>query len=141
MDLDELTKAVESGDYDGQLGALFEVLFARARDTEVEFGWRIKLSETDVWDAQSVTLQELAFAEKACSTASRKTSYLELDPMKSMDHLIALIVAHLHHIGGLRVSEAMGEVQKLTVTDLVEIISVYEVKAPKAAAATTSNGS
>lgn len=143
MDLTELTKAVDAGDYDGQLGALFDVLFARAKETEVDFGWRIKLSDTDVWDCESVTLQELAFAEKACSTASRKVSYLELDPMKSMDHLIALIVAHLHHIGGLRVPEAMNEAQKLTVADLVDIVSVYEVRAaPKAVTAgSTSNGS
>jgi hypothetical protein len=141
MDLDELTKEIQAGGYDGQLGALFDVLFARARDTEVEFGWRIKLSETDVWDAQSVTLVELAFAEKMCSTDRKPVSYLELDPMKKMDHLIALIVAHLHHIGGLRIPDATMEVQKLTVTDLADIISVYEVKAPKAAAGTTSNGS
>jgi hypothetical protein len=140
-DLDQLTKDIQAGDYDGRLGDLFEVLFARARDTEVEFGWRIKLSDTDQWDAESVTLQELAFAEKACSTASRKVSYLELDPMKQMDHLIALIVAHLVHIGGLRVSEATSEAQKLTVADLGDIVSVYEIKAPKVDAGATSNGS
>jgi hypothetical protein len=140
MDVDELTKAIEAGDFDGLLGDVFDVLFARAKETEVEFGWRIKLSETDEWDAQSVTLQELAFAEKVCSTAGSKVSYLELDPMKQMDHLLALIIAHLVHIGGLRLSEATREVQKLTVTDLADIISVYEVKAiPKAGA--TSNGS
>jgi len=140
MELDELTKTIQAGDFDGQLGAVFDVLFARARETEVEFGWRIKLSETDEWDAQSVTLQELAFAEKMCSTLGNKVSYLELDPMKQMDHLLALIVAHHVHIGGLRVQEATREVQKLTVVDLADIISVYEVKAsPKAGA--TSNGS
>jgi len=135
MDLDELTKALEAGDFDGQLGAVFDVLFARAKATEVEFGWRIKLSETDEWDAQSVTLQELAFAEKLC-----KVSYLELDPIRQMDHLLALLCAHHVHIGGLRPIKATREVEKLTVTDLADIVSVYEVKAnPKAGA--TSNGS
>jgi hypothetical protein len=57
-----------------------------------------------------------------------------------MDHLLALIIAHHVHVGGLRPSEATREVQKLTVTDLADIVSVYEVKAtPKAGA--TSNGS
>jgi hypothetical protein len=135
MDVDELTKALEAGDFDGQLGAVFEVLFQRAKDTEVEFGWRIKLSETDEWDAQSVTLQELAFAEKLC-----RVSYLVLDPMRSIDHMLALICAHHVHVGGLRPAEATREVEKLTASDLADIVSVYEVKAtPKAGA--TSNGS
>ena len=139
-DVDKLIGEIQAGEYDGQLGRAFDALFARARETEVDFGWRIKLSETDEWTASSVTLQELAFAEKMCSTASRKVSYLELDPTKSMDHLIALIVAHLHHIGGLRVPEALNEGQKLTVTDLADIVSIYEMRAvPKAGA--TSNGS
>jgi hypothetical protein len=142
MELAELTEAVEAGDLDGQLGDVFEAVFDRAKVTEIEFGWRIKLSETDEWDAQSVTLQELAFAEKACSTRTNKVSYLELDPMRQMDHLLALIIAHLHHTGGLLISEATREVQKLTVTDLADIVSIYEVKGrPKAAAGTTSNGS
>lgn len=139
-DVEQLVNEIEAGEYDGQLGRAFDALFARAKETEVEFAWRIKLSETDIWDAESVTLQELAFAEKACSTASHKVSYLDLDPMRSMDHLIALIVAHLHHIGGLRIPEAFGEAQKLTVVDLRDIVSIYEVRAvPKAGA--TSNGS
>jgi hypothetical protein len=141
MDVDELTKALEAGDFDGQLGAVFEVLFQRAKDTEVEFGWRIKLSETDEWDAQSVTLQELAFAEKLCSTRIEKVSYLNLNPMEQMDHLLALIIAHHHCIGGLLISEATREAQKLTVVDLADIVSVYEIKAPKAGVGVTSNGS
>ena len=141
-DTQEIVDQLGKGDHDSQLGVLFDALFARAAETDVGFGWRIKLSETDQWDAESVTLQELAFAEKACSTASSKVSYLELDPMKSMDHLIALIVAHLHHIGGLRVPEAFSEAQKLTVADLTDIVSVYEVKGrPKVDAGTTSTGS
>lgn len=142
MDVDDLTKALDAGEFDGQLGAVFDAVFERAKVTEVEFGWRIRLSETDEWDAQSVTLQELAFAEKACSTRTNKVSYLELDPMRQMDHLLALIIAHLHHTGGLLISEATREVQKLTVTDLADIVSIYEVKGrPKASAGTTSNGS
>ena len=141
MQLDELTKALEAGDFDGQLGPVFDSVFQRARKTETEFGWRIKLSETDQWDAQSVTLQELAFAEKACSTRTERVSYLNLNPMEQMDHLLALIIAHLHCVGGLLISEATREAQKLTVTDLADIVEVYEIKAPKAAAGVTSNGS
>jgi hypothetical protein len=139
-DVDELVKQIEAGEYDGQLGEAFDALFSRAKDTEVEFGWRIKLNDTDEWDAESVTLVELSFAEKMCSTASHRVSYLELDPMKQMDHLIALIVAHLHRVGGLPLSQAMDETRKLTVADLGDIVSVYEVKAPKGVGV-TSNGS
>ena len=139
-DLEQLTKEIEAGDYDGQLGAVFGIVFARAKATETEFAWRIKLSDTDTFDAESVTLQELAFAEKACSTDRKAVSYLDLDPMKSMDHLIALIVAHHVH-NGLTVREATMETQKLTASDLGDIVSVYEIKAPKVDAPSTSNGS
>jgi hypothetical protein len=124
--------AIAGGDYDGQLGDLLNAVLARAAETETSFGWRIRLAG-DEWDMESVTLQELAFAERALSTGSVRVSYLELDPLKSMDHLVALIVAHLHHVAGRGIQAAFAEARKLTVVDLQDIVFTYEVKGrPKA---------
>lgn len=133
--------AIKSGEYDDELGTLFDAVFARAAEVDVSFGWRLRLGD-DEWTVESVTLQELAFAEKACSVTGQRVSYLELDPLRSMDHLVALIVAHLHHVRRMKVSDAFAEAQKLTVTDLKDIVSAYEVKSrPKAAGGETSTGS
>jgi hypothetical protein len=137
-DFDQFVKDLEAGEYDNQLGAVFDALFARAAETDVSFGWKLKLGD-DEWTIESVTLQELAFAEKACSTGTNRVSYLELDPMRSMDHLVALVVAHLHHVNGHSVPDAFAQARKLTVSDLKDIVSAYEVKAtPKEDAGATS---
>lgn len=126
--------AIAAGDYDGELGILVNAVLARAAETETAFGWRIRLSETDVFDTETVSLQELATAERALSTAGHQVSYLELDPIRSADHLVALIVAHYHHVGGKRISDAFAEARKLTVGDLQDLVSTYEVKKPPLAA-------
>jgi len=123
--------AVEAGDYDGQLGSLLNALMARAALTETAFGWRIHLSETDVFDMESVSLQEMAFAERALSTPGNQASYLQLDPIRSADHLVALVVAHYHHVGGMKVPDAFAAAQKLTVSDLKNLVETYEVRPPK----------
>jgi hypothetical protein len=126
-----IVDAVKAGDYDGELGLLLNALMARAALTETAFGWRIRLSETDEFDMESVTLQELATAERALSTPGNQASYLELDPLRSADHLVALVVAHYHHVGGMTIPDAFVEARKLTVTDLKDIVSTYEVRPPK----------
>jgi len=127
-----IVDAIQAGDYDDQLGVLFDAVFARAAETDTSFGWKLKLGD-DEWTVETVTLQELAFAEKACSVAGHQVSYLELDPLRLMDHLVALVVAHLHHVRRMKVADAFDEARKLTVTDLKDIVSAYEVKArPKA---------
>lgn len=120
--------AIGAGDYDSDLGLLFEAMFVRAAETGTGFGWRIRLADDDEFTQETVTLQELAFAERAVSTSGDKVSYLELDPLRSMDHLVALVVAHYHHVRGLKIPVAFAEARKLTVTDLKDIVSVYEVK-------------
>lgn len=135
-----IVDAIKGGDYDDELGTLFDAVFARAAEVDVSFGWKLKLGD-DEWTVETVTLQELAFAEKACSVGERRLSYLELDPIRSMDHLVALIVAHLHYIGKMPVLAAFAEAQKFTLTDLADIVSAYEVKAsPKADDGATSTG-
>lgn len=132
---------IAAGVYDDDLGRMFDALFARASETETAFGWKLKLGD-DVWTVETVTLQELAFAERAVSTASNKVSYIELDPLRSMDHLVALIVGHLHHVNSVPMAKAVERAQQLTVTDLKDIVSAYEVrKAPKADAGETSTNS
>lgn len=136
-----IVDAIKTGDYDGELGTLLEAALLRASETETSFGWRLKLGD-DEWDVESVTLQELAFAERFLSAGSVKVSYLELDPVRSMDHLVALIVAHLTQVGGVKVQAARAEVEKLKLVDLQDIVSTHEVKArPKADAGKTSTNS
>jgi hypothetical protein len=101
-------------------------VFVRAADIETEFSWKITL-DGDEWDRETVTLAELAYAEKLAGVP-----YVQLNPISSADHLSALIVAHHHRIRGMKVDQAIAATAKLTARDLSGIVSVCEVKqAPK----------
>lgn len=127
-----IVDAIKGGDYDDDLGGLFDALFARAAETDTAFGWKLTLGG-DEWTVETVTLQELAFAEKMCSTRTQPVSYLDLDPIRQMDHLNALLVAHLHLVAKKQLPDVFAELGKLTLSDLQGIVSAYEVKAgPKA---------
>lgn len=140
-DTEAVVDDIAAGHHDTGLGKLFDALFARASETDVQFGWKLKV-DGDEWNVETVTIAELAFAEQALSTGQRQVSYLELDPLRSMGHLSALIVAHLHKVGGLGVREAFARADQLTVGDLAEVVSAYEVKPnPKAADGPTPPGS
>ncbi len=122
--------SIAAGNHDGHLGVLFDAIFARAEKTEIGFGWKLRV-DGDEWSQETVTLAELAFAERTLSTGGRKTTYLELDPLKSMEHCVALIVAHLHIACAMRLPEAFKRANGFTVTDLKDLVSAYEVKVPK----------
>jgi hypothetical protein len=119
-------QAIQAGDYDGQLGDLIAAILARAAISEISFPWKITL-DGDEWTQETVTLSELAYAERVTGTR-----YIDLDPVRSADHLVALVVAHLKVVRGLRVDEAIKHAEQLTVADLADLVSVYEVnRAPK----------
>lgn len=123
---DDLIAAIKAGDYDNDLGGVFQAVFARAVETETEFAWKITAGG-DEWTRETVTLAELAFAERHTST-----EYVHLNPIQYADHLVALIVAHFHRVKGMKLDAAIAAAGKLTAADLDEIVSVYEVRqAPK----------
>jgi hypothetical protein len=126
VNADDIAASINAGDLDDDLDVLFKSLFARAVDIDTEFSWKISVGG-DEWNRETITLAELAFAERLV-----KVPYIKLDPIGSMDHLVALIIAHYHQVKGLKASDAIAAAGKLTAGDLDDIISVYEVKqAPK----------
>ena len=117
---------IGTGHYDGHLGELLNALFKRAGETETEFGWKICLGD-DEWTTETVTLAELAFAERHIGE-----SYLHLNPVRFVDHLVALIIAHLMKAKGIKSETAILAAASYSASDLGDMVSQYEVKpAPK----------
>jgi hypothetical protein len=126
VNADDIAASINAGDHDGDLDVLFKALFSRAVDIETEFSWKITV-DGDSWDRETITLTELAFAERLTGVP-----FTKLDPLSSMDHLVALIVSHFHRVKGLKIDAAIAAAGKLSAGDLDDIISVHEVKqAPK----------
>lgn len=123
---------IAAGHHDGQLGELLNALFGRAAETETEFGWRIRLGD-DEWTAEDVTLAELAFAERHIGE-----SYLHLNPIRFVDHLVALIVAHLMKARGLKSDAAIKAAAAFSAADLGDMVSQYEVVRPPKGDGSTS---
>jgi hypothetical protein len=108
-------------------------VFGRAADTGSEFGWKITVGD-DQWDRESVTIAELAEAERHTGV-----SYLNLNPIQYADHLVALIVAHLHRVNGMKIEAAIAQAEKYKSADLESIVSIREVKAaPKVGPSTST---
>lgn len=114
---------IGEGTYDGQLGDVIAAVLERLTETQATLNWRVTL-EGDTWDAETVTLAELAYAEKLAGT-----SYLTLDPTRTMGHLVALMVAHFKVVDGLKPDLAIEKAGKYTVADLKDIVSLYETAA------------
>jgi len=126
LTIDDLVESINDGDYDNDLEAIFKAVFVRAADIETDFSWKITLGD-DEWDRETVTLAELAFAEKMSGVP-----YVQLNPVSSADHLSALIVAHNYRVKGMNLEQAVAATAKLTARDIATIVSVCEVKqAPK----------
>jgi len=111
---------IGDGVYDGRLGDIIAAVLARATEIEVTLNWRITL-DGDTWDAETVTLAELGYAEKLTGA-----SYLSLDPTRHMAHLVAMIVAHFKVVDGLKPDLAIEKAGKYTAADLKDIVTLYE---------------
>lgn len=136
-----IVDAINAGDYDDELVGLVTAAVARQDKLGLAFGWRIKLDD-DEWDIETTSGLEFSFAERALSINGRQFSYLELDPIRSMEHLVTLVVARLHHVHGLTVPEAFAQARKYSGLDLAQMVTPYEVTAaPKADDGTTSEDS
>lgn len=111
---------INEGVYDGRLGDIVAAVLTRASDTLITLNWRITI-DGDTWDAETVTLAELGYAEKLAGA-----SYLAIDPTRNMRHLVALIVAHFKVVDGLKDEAAIEKAGKYTAADLKDIVTLYE---------------
>jgi hypothetical protein len=116
---------IATGHHDDGLGQIVQAVFVRAMETETEFVWKITLGD-DEWTRNTVTLAELAFAERHTGM-----SYVQLDPVRYADHLVALIIAH-YRSQGMTDRAAIKRASAYTSKDLADIVSVDEaVPVPK----------
>jgi hypothetical protein len=122
--IDDIASTIRDGDHDDHLGKLFDALFARAAEIDLGFAWTIRI-DGDEWNRETVTLGELAFAERLT-----RVPYTKIDPIGSMDHLVALIVSHLHKVKGKKIDLAIKQADQYSAADLKDIIDVYEVPKP-----------
>lgn len=120
-----------AGRHDGRLVDLAEAIAQRIRSSSVRVCWRLRLDD-DVWDEDTVTGGEIATVERMLSKRDQQFSYTQLDPKTLMGHRTALVVAHLHKVGGLQIDEAITRAEALTLAQHRDLLELYEVvDAPK----------
>ncbi len=130
MDSAAVIAAIDAGDLDGSLDEVVKACFARARAGAVEMVWRFDWGG-DQWDAKSVTLGELVYAQRRAGAAAPDGSYRrELAPMVSPGDALALLVAHLHMAKGMSEADAVAQVGKVTAAELGEVLDEYELVRP-----------
>jgi hypothetical protein len=127
---EEVVAAIEAGDLDGHLDELVRAAVGRARDGAVEMVWRCRY-DGEEWDAKSVTLGELIYAQRRAGAAGMDGSYRrDLMPTVSTGDALALLVAHLHKARGMSEQEALDRVGKVTAGELAEVVDEYELVRP-----------
>ncbi len=133
MDLDDITTAIAAGEFDGRLDQIVAAAVERVQAGAVSMPWRLRL-DGDEWTQQSVTVGELAFAEQLCwvdtPQGRRHATRAEIDPRVRTDHLLALVVAHLHKAQGLSLRDATTRAEAITADELDGIVGEYEVVRP-----------
>ena len=147
-DLDAVLAAIAAGDYDGELSEIADAIAGRIRQGVVDGFWRIRL-DGDEWTQETVTLGELAFAERVCKvtyidemgrTRIRPASMDEINPVVHAEHLSAVLTAHFHKVDDLPLSDAVKKAEGYSRKVLKDAVDGYEVAAaPKDA--TTSDPS
>ncbi len=134
MDIDDITTAIAAGDFDGRLDQIVAAAVERVQAGAVSMPWRLRL-DGDEWTQQSVTVGELAFAEQLCwvdtPQGRRHATRAEIDPRIHSDHVLALVVAHLHKAQGLSLRDATKRAEAITAAELDGIVGEYEVVRPK----------
>lgn len=125
---EKIQARILTGQFDGYLVGIVEAAAARMRQSQTRKCWRITYNG-DTWDEDTVTVAELQFVEQLLSKTGKPFSYLGLNPMAHANHLGALVVAHEHHVKGVKVEDAINGFGQLTQRQLADIIAVYEVPA------------
>jgi hypothetical protein len=133
MDLDDITTAIAAGEFDGRLDQLVAAAVERVQVGAVSMPWRLRF-DGDEWTQESVTVGELAFAEQHCwvdtPQGRRHATRAEIDPRIRTDHLLALVVAHLHKAQSVPLRDATKRAEAITAADLDGIVDEYEVVRP-----------
>jgi len=124
-DLQAVIDGILAGDYDGQHTALIDACRKRVASGETSMRWRIAYGD-DVWDEDSVTVGEMRFVEQA---TGKKWNDIET-PVASAANLAAFLVAHLHKVKGVALTDAIAQVDELTAKDAIDLASEYEVVKP-----------
>ncbi len=114
------------GRHDGHLVDFMEASVARLRSSTVRVCWRLNLDD-DVWDEDTVTAGELACAERILSKENRPFSYTQLDPKAQMQHRVALVIAHLHKVQGVGISDAIERAEAIPLAGQEKLLELYEV--------------
>lgn len=136
-DLDAVIAAIAAGDYDGKLSEIADAIADRIRPGVVDVFWRIRL-DGDEWTQETVTLGELAFAERVCKvnyidemgrTRIRPASMDEINPVVHAEHLAAVLTAHFHKADGLDLADAVKKAEGYPRSQLREAVDGYEVAA------------
>lgn len=137
---DPIVDRIIAGEFDGHLDDIVLAILERARSGAVAFKWRLRL-DGDEWTQDSATLGEMKFAEQhawvhkvdaAGRTVSHRATYPEIDPRGNAEHLVALIVAHLHRAQGLPLADALKRAEAIPLSQMDDLVSEYEVvAAPK----------
>lgn len=134
IDIATVTVAITAGDLDDDLEALAVAMVERIRAEAIVIRWRMRF-DGDEWNAETVTLGEMRFAEQHCHVVdeagrTRKATYREIDPRVTSEHALALIIAHLHKAQGVPLGEATKRAETVTAAQLEEIVGEYQQARP-----------
>lgn len=116
----KLQAEILAGRYDGHLVDVTEAIAARLRSGATSMLWRITLPDGETWDAETVTIGEIRYAESVTGK-----SYLELNPGKSMIEFVALVAGH-YKSQGMDTKDAVAKADALTQRDAVAAVELYE---------------
>lgn len=122
--------AIGAGELDGHLDEIVQAAVGRVKAGAIEMVWRCRY-DGDEWDAKSVTLGELIYAQRRAGAAGPDGSYRrDLTPTVSHSDALAILVAHLYRSKGLSEQEALAQVEKVTAGDLAGMVDEYELVRP-----------
>lgn len=130
-----LVMEILDGRHDGRfkeiVEAVAEAIQKRQDDGHTRFVWRITLGD-DVWDALSVTVGELRYAERATGIPWKK-----LNPADSMGEFAALVVGHFK-AQGMELDEAVEKAEAITQQEAEAAIDDYELVSPPKAGSSSA---
>lgn len=134
MTPDAVVEAIDAGHLDGHLETIVAAMVSRVRAGAIDVMWRIRY-DGDEWTQQSVTLGELKFAEQHCHVVApdvgrRQATRIEINPLVTAEHALALVVAHLHKAQGVPLADAVKRAEAITASELDAMVDEYEVVRP-----------
>jgi len=124
-DLQWIIDGITSGDHDGGIAKIADAVAARVKTGQVTIHWRIDLGDVHVGE-EDLTLDEAYKIE-----AESGTNWQAINPTRSARDCRALLKVLLQTRGGLEAHAADDRLAHLTVTEVLDAISLHdEVDAP-----------